>query len=66
MISQHDKQIKIIDGYKLRFHKILKNNVRRWNCTNKNCKSYLKTNESGDTVIERKSEQTMKKTNKIL
>ena len=54
MLSQHGKEIKIIDGYKLRFHKILNNNVRRWNCTNKKCKAYLKTDESGDLVIENK------------
>jgi len=41
MVSQNGKQIKIIKGYKLRFHKILKNDVRRWNCTNKNCKAYF-------------------------
>jgi hypothetical protein len=54
MLSQHGKQIKIIDGYKLRFHKILKNYVWRWNCNNKHFKSYLKTDESGNTVINGK------------
>ena len=52
MLSQHGKQIIIIDGYKLRFHKILKNYVRQWNCTKQNCKSFMKTDLSGNTVIE--------------
>lgn len=59
--SQHGKEIKIIERYKLRFHKILNNNVRRWNCTNKKCKAYFKIGESGDTVIENKLDHNHEK-----
>lgn len=53
MLNQHGKKIIIIFGYKLRFHKILKNDrKKRWNCINKNCKSYTKTVQSGNTIIE--------------
>jgi len=61
MLNQHGKEIKIIEWYKLRFHKILNNNVRRWNCTNKKCKAYFKTDESGDTVIENKLDHNHEK-----
>ena len=30
MISQHGKELKIIDGYKIRFHKMLNGDVKRW------------------------------------
>jgi hypothetical protein len=32
----------IINGYKFGYHKKLKNEMFRWKCTNKNCKSFIK------------------------
>lgn len=52
MISQHGKEVLIINGYKMRFHKMLKNNTKRWCCAKKTCMSYMKTDASGKTVVE--------------
>lgn len=32
----------VINGYKFGYHKTLSNNIFRWKCTNKKCKSYIK------------------------
>lgn len=47
-----DKFFFIIDGYKFTYHKTLNHNIQRWKCTNKNCKSYLKLDESENVVAE--------------
>ncbi|KAF0686992.1 Uncharacterized protein FWK35_00038294, partial [Aphis craccivora] len=52
MISQHGKKLKIIDGYKMRFHKILNGDVKRWCCVNKTCIAYMKTDMSENTIID--------------
>lgn len=42
MISQHGKQIIVINnGYKLSFHKILKDDIQRCNCIKKKCLSRI-------------------------
>lgn len=48
------KYLIIINGYKLRFYKTLKDDIQRWNCTKKkkNCKSYMKTDKSGNIILE--------------
>lgn len=50
MLSQRGKDIKVINGYKLRFYRHLSNNIDKWVCTKKNCTAYLKYNE--DILIE--------------
>ncbi|CAI6373223.1 unnamed protein product [Macrosiphum euphorbiae] len=52
MISQHGKELKIIDGYKMRFHKMLNGDVKRWCCVNKTCTAYMKTDMSEKTIID--------------
>lgn len=49
MYSKRGAELKVIDGYKLRFHKFLANEVERWVCTQKNCKTYMKV-RSGRTL----------------
>lgn len=44
MISQHGKKLKIIDGYKMRFHKMLNDDVKLWCCVNKTCTYSLHEN----------------------
>lgn len=52
MISQHGKEVLIVNGYKMRFHKMLKNDTKRWCCAKKTCVSYMKTDGAGKTVVE--------------
>lgn len=42
MHSEKNKSLKVISGYKFRFHKFLKNDVERWYCTVKTCKCFAK------------------------
>jgi len=51
MISQHGKELKIIYGFKIRFHKMLNVDVKRWCCVNKTCTAYMKTDMSEKTII---------------
>lgn len=51
--SEKNKNLIILDGYKFRYHKSLKNNFKRWACTVKTCKCFLKLN--GENVIVEKS-----------
>jgi len=53
MFSERGKELRIIDGHKIRFHKELNGGVRRWCCAVKWCTAYTKTNSVGD-VIESK------------
>lgn len=53
MLSRHGEDILIVNGYKMRFHKILKNDVKPSSWVKNTCKSYTKTNNSrGDIIIE--------------
>ncbi|CAI6349381.1 unnamed protein product [Macrosiphum euphorbiae] len=38
------KELHVIDGFKFRFHRIMKNEIQRWACTNKRCNAFLKLN----------------------
>ena len=49
MYSKRGAELKVIDGFKLRFHKFLANDVERWVCTQKMCKAFLKV-QSGQTM----------------
>lgn len=42
MLSEKDQPILVIFNYKFRFHKKLVNDIEKWCCTNKNCKSFIK------------------------
>ncbi|CAI6359869.1 unnamed protein product [Macrosiphum euphorbiae] len=55
-ISEKNKEIKVIDKFKYRFHKMLANDVERWSCTNKKCKCYFK--RSGLLLLENESKLT--------
>ncbi|XP_008181876.1 uncharacterized protein LOC103309079 [Acyrthosiphon pisum] len=55
-ISEKNKEIKIIDKFKYRFHKMLANDVERWSCTNKKCKCYFK--RSGSLLLVNESKLT--------
>ena len=40
MFSKRGAELKVIDGFKLRFHKFLTNEVERWVCTQKTCTAF--------------------------
>lgn len=42
MLSEKDKPILVIFNFKFRFHKKLANNIEKWCCSKKNCKSFFK------------------------
>jgi len=52
ILSERNKTIFVIDGYKFRFHKNLANNHQRWTCCKNNCKSFFKLNEF-NTIVEK-------------
>lgn len=54
LTSEKDQTLIDIGGYTFCYHKMLaKNTLKRWQCTKRTCKAFLKTNSSGDTIIER-------------
>jgi len=46
------KELTIIDGYKMRFHKMLNGDVKRCCCINKTCTAYMKTDMIEKTIID--------------
>jgi hypothetical protein len=46
MKSERNKTLKVVDGFKFHFHKILKNDIHRWYCTVNTCKYFLKFNDN--------------------
>jgi len=46
------KEFFIIHNYKFNYHNLLKNEVQRWKCTNKNCKSFLKLDDLQNIISE--------------
>lgn len=52
MLSERNKKIFLIDGYKFFFHKHLSNNRQRWTCCKNNCKSFFKLNEF-NTIVKK-------------
>lgn len=53
IVSQNGRKMLLVNGYKMRFHKMLKNNVKRWSCSKKSCTSFLKT-DINDKIFEKK------------
>jgi len=47
MYSEKLKELRVIDGFKFRFHRIKKNYIPRWACTNKRYNAFLKFNTHG-------------------
>lgn len=41
-VSIRNRPLFVLDGYKFRYQKSLKNNLERWSCTIRECKAYLK------------------------
>jgi len=56
ILSEKNKEIRIINKFKYCFHKMLANDVERWSCTNKKCKCYFK--RSGSVLLENESNLT--------
>ena len=50
MFSKRGAELRVINGYKFRLHKLLADDIQRWVCTKKSCKAYMKIDESGDTA----------------
>ena len=57
MLSERGRPLKVIDGFKYRWHKQLTNNVQRWACSVKKCKCFLKIDVDGD-IIESNTNHT--------
>ena len=47
MYSEKLKELRVVDGFKFRFHRIMKNEIQRWACTNKRCNAFLKFDTHG-------------------
>jgi len=50
MIGGENKTLILINDYKFCFYKLLKNDVQRWKCFKKTCKSYLKLNDKNEIL----------------
>lgn len=51
--SEKGKSLLVIDGYTFSFHKMLvKDTVKRWQCSKRTCKAFVKTQTAEDTVVE--------------
>jgi hypothetical protein len=46
MFSEKGKKVYIIEGFKFSFHKVLKNDIERWRCIQRTCKSFFKYNNN--------------------
>jgi hypothetical protein len=44
MYSEKLKELRVIVGFKFRFHRTMKNEIQRWACINKRCNVLLKCN----------------------
>ena len=42
MFNEKLKELRVIDGFKFRFHRIMKNDIQRWACTKKRCNAFNK------------------------
>lgn len=51
MISERNKSVFVIDGFKFRFHKNVSNNLQRWTCYKNNWESFFKLNELNDLML---------------
>ncbi|VVC45400.1 Hypothetical protein CINCED_3A024596 [Cinara cedri] len=56
MFSEKDKPILVIFNFKFRFHKKLANNVEKWCCSKKYCKSFFKRYNKEILIKESKCE----------
>ena len=50
MLSEKGKTLIVVDGFKFRFHKSLAQNIQRWACIQKTCKSFLKLDEQSNIM----------------
>ena len=55
MKSERNKTLKIVDGFKFRFHKFLNNDTQRWCCTVKTSKYFLKFDDNNICIDSFKS-----------
>jgi len=46
MKSERNETLKVVDGFEIHFHKLLKNYIQRWCCTFNTCKSFFKFNNN--------------------
>lgn len=51
--SEKGRPLLVIDGYTFSFHKMLaKDTVKRWQCSKRTCKAFVKTQSTEDTIVE--------------
>ena len=49
LYSEKGKELKLVKGFKFRFHKCLANGVQRWVCSHKSsCTAFLKLDATGE------------------
>lgn len=65
MNSEKNKTLKLIGGYKFRFHKFLKNETERWSCTVKTCKCFAKFSNN-NCLVESFNEHNHEKLSEIV
>jgi hypothetical protein len=63
---EKSKPLIIYDGYKFRFHKILKDDVQRLPCCFKNCKCFIKLSSSNIIVGSNTNHEHRKHDKKVL
>lgn len=51
MVSEKNKLLYCINGYKFSFQKCLNDNVQRWSCSKRLCKCYFKMNENDEIIF---------------
>lgn len=49
ILSEKGRTILIVKNFKFSFHKDLAGGAKRWKCTQKGCRAFLKTNENEET-----------------
>jgi hypothetical protein len=50
MLSEKLKELRVVNGFKFRYHKLLSGGIRRWACTRKSCPAHIKIDVEGNTV----------------
>lgn len=53
MYSEKLKNLRIVEGYKFRFHRVMTHEVQRWACTKKSCNAFIKIDSHGVTIEQK-------------
>ncbi|KAL4096573.1 hypothetical protein QTP88_021499 [Uroleucon formosanum] len=53
MLSEKNKILFVIDGFKFYFQKLLCNDIERWACCKRSCKAYIKLNSEHKIILHK-------------